>query len=202
MPYSSFIFDAAIAEIIKLIKPKIFFDLGSGAGKYGLMVKKIDPSIKTIALEIEKNYIKKFNLRSIYKQVLNISATDLIQPKYFDSIFDVVMAGDILEHLKKSEGIDLLNFLIYRCRWMIIEFPCRYLQNIVNGHSSEAHISIWAENDFFPFERTRMYKKGKQRLIVLRGYSESIIPIKKIEFILKKHERQQKIKNRRMRNGS
>ncbi len=188
MPYSSFIFDNAITESIKLIRPKTFFDLGAGAGKYGSMVKEIDPTIETTAIEIEKDYIKKFNLHSIYNRVWNIPITDIIQLKYFDSNFDVVMAGDILEHLKKSEGIDLLNFLIYRCRWIIIEFPHHYLQNAVNGYASEAHISVWAENDFFSFERTRVYAKDTQRLIFLRGYRENDISVKDVDLILKKYE--------------
>ncbi len=187
MPYSSFIFDNEIAGIIKLIKPITFLDLGAGAGKYGSMIKEINPSIETIAVEIEKDYIEKFNLHSIYKQVWNISVTDIVQPKYFDSNFDVVMIGDILEHLKKSEGVDLLNFLIYRCRWIIIEFPHRYLQNAVGDYTSEAHISVWTENDFSAFERTQIYVKDTQRLIILRGYSENIIPIEKIKLVLKKY---------------
>lgn len=188
MPYSSFVFDDAIAEIIKLIHPKVFLDLGAGAGKYGSMVKEIDPSIETIAVEIEEDYLEKFNLRSIYHQIWNIPIINLIRPEYFDSCFDIVMAGDILEHLKKSEGIDLLNFLIYRSRWVIVKFPHRYLQNVVDGYSSEAHISIWADNDFLSFERTRMYTKDMQRLIILQGYLENVIPIKKIELTLKKYE--------------
>lgn len=188
MPYSSFIFDNAIAEIVKLVRPKTFLDLGAGAGKYGSMVKEINPSIETIAVEIEKDYVEKFNLRSIYNQVWNISVADIVQPKYFDSIFDIVMVGDILEHLKKSEGIDLLNFLIYRCRWVIVEFPHRYMQHSVNGYTSEAHISIWTENDFLSFERTRMYAKDTQRLVVLRGYHENNISVKDVDLTLKKHE--------------
>lgn len=189
MPFSSFIFDNAIAGIIKLIKPMTILDLGAGAGKYGLMVKKINPSIEAIAVEIEKDYIEKFNLCRIYNQVWNISVIDIIQPKYFDLVFDVVMMGDILEHLKKSEGIDLLNFLLYRCRWIIVEFPHRYLQNAVDGYTSEAHISVWTENDFLAFERTQMYAKDMQRLIILRGYAENTLPIKRIELVLKKYER-------------
>ncbi len=188
MPYSSFIFDNAITEIIKLVQPKTLLDLGAGAGKYGSIAKEISPSIKTTAVEVEKDYIEKFNLSSLYDRVWNIPVSDIIQPKYFDSNFDVIMVGDILEHLKKSEGVDLLNFLIYRCRWIIVEFPHRYLQNAVDGYSSEAHISAWAENDFFSFERTRMYVKDTQRLIILRGYHENNIAVGNIDFILKKHE--------------
>jgi len=185
MPYSSFVFDNAIIEIIKLVQPKTFLDLGAGAGKYGSIVKEISPSVKTTAVEIEKDYIEKFNLLLLYDQIWNIPVSDIIQPKYFDSNFDVIMVGDILEHLKKSEGVDLLNFLIYRCQWIIVEFPHRYLQNAVGGYSSEAHISAWTESDFLSFERTRMYAKDTQRLIVLRGYHENNIAMKDIDFVLK-----------------
>lgn len=84
MPYSSFIFDDAIAEIIKLVCPKTFLDLGAGAGKYGSMVKEIDPSIETIAVEIEENYLEKFNLRSIYHKIWNIPVINLIRPEYIE----------------------------------------------------------------------------------------------------------------------
>ncbi|KKU59361.1 MAG: hypothetical protein UX81_C0010G0024 [Parcubacteria group bacterium GW2011_GWA2_47_12] len=187
MPYSSHVFDNAVAEIVKLVQPRSLLDLGAGAGKYGLMIKELDSSIETVAIEIEKDYIERFNLRSIYKQVWNISIYDLIHPKYFDLNFDVVMIGDVLEHLKKSDGVNLLNFLIYRCRWIIVEFPHRYLQNSVDNYVSEAHISVWTENDFLSFERTQIYAKDTQRFIVLRGYLENTLPIEQIEFVLKKH---------------
>lgn len=189
MPYSSFIFDKSIEEVVKLLKPKSFLDIGAGAGKYGELVKKINPSVETVALEIEKDYIKKFDLGSIYKKVWNISATDLINPKYYGLSFDVVMIGDIIEHLKKSDGIDLLNFLIYRCRWIIVEFPYRYLQNSVDGYQSEAHISAWTKDDFSSFEATKLSEKDTQRLVVLRGYLENEISVTEIESLLSKNEK-------------
>ena len=189
MPYSSFIFDKSIEEIIRLLKPGALLDLGAGAGKYGELAKKINPSIKLTAVEIEKDYIKKFKLSSIYNEVWNISVTDLVNPKYYDSAFDVIMVGDIIEHLKKSDGVDLLNFLIYRSRWIILEFPHRYLQNSVDGYHSEAHISVWTKDDFNSFEGTRLYEKDAQRLIVLRGYLENHTSIADIESLVSKHEK-------------
>lgn len=188
MPYSSFVFDESIEKILRLLRPDNILDIGAGAGKYGELAKKINPTIKSIAIEIEKDYTKKFNLPLIYNEVWNISATDLIKPKYYDSTFDVIMIGDIIEHLLKSDGIDLLNFLVYRCRWIIVEFPHRYLQNSVDGYQSEAHISVWAENDFSSFERTKLYAKDAQRLIVLRGYLENKISVGDIELLVNKHE--------------
>ena len=188
MPYSSFVFDKSIKEIIRLLKPESILDLGAGAGKYGELTRKINLSVKLTAVEIEKDYIKKFNLSSIYDEVWNISATDLINSKYYDSTFGVIMIGDIIEHLKKSDGIDLLNFLIYRCRWIILEFPYRYLQNSVGGYHSEAHISVWTKDDFVSFERTELYAKDTQRLVALRGYLENNISIAEIELLIKKNE--------------
>ncbi len=189
MPYSSFVFDKSIEEVIQRLKPKNILDIGAGAGKYGELAKKIDPSVETIAVEIEKDYIKKFDLTSIYDKVWNISATDLINSKYYDLSFDVIMIGDIIEHLKKSDGIDLINFLIYRCRWIIVEFPYRYLQNSVDGYQSEAHISVWAKDDFSSFEGTKLYEKDTQRLIVLRGYFENKVSVAEIESLLNENEK-------------
>ena len=188
MPYSSFIFDRSIEEIILLLKPGTILDLGSGAGKYGELAKKINPSIKLTAVEIEKDYIENFKLPSIYDEVWNISVTDLINPKYYNSTFDLIVIGDIIEHLKKSDGIDLLNFLIYRCRWIILEFPHRYLQNSVDGYHSEAHISVWTKDDFISFERTQLHEKDTQRLVVLRGYLENKMSVADIESMINKHE--------------
>jgi len=86
--------------------------------------------------------------------------------------------------------MDLLNFLIYRSRWIIVQFPYRFLQNASGGYNSEAHISVWAESDFLSFERTRMYVKDTQRLIVLRGYLENAISVEKIELALEEYGQQ------------
>lgn len=188
MPYSSPIFDKSMEDILRLLKPETLLDLGAGAGKYGRLAKKIDSSIKSTAIEIEKDYVEKFNLSSIYDEVWNVSVMDLISPQYYDSTFDVVIIGDIIEHLKKTDGIDLINFLIYRCSWIIIEFPYRYVQNSVDGYQSEAHISAWAESDFGAFERTSLYTKNSQCLVVLRGYLENKFFVKEVESLISRHE--------------
>jgi|SRR3989338_7173883 len=189
MPYSSFVFDESLYKIIKFLQPTTFLDLGAGAGKYGSIVKKINPAIKTIAIEIEKSYIGKFRLNDLYNDVWNISVNDLIKPAYYDLTYDVVMIDDAIEHLKKSDGINLLNFLIYRTRWIILQFPYRFLQNSVGGYHSEAHISVWGESDFQTFERTRLYKKETQRLIVLKGFLEEHIAIEDVALLMSEYEK-------------
>jgi len=72
MPYSSFIFDESIVNIIDLLKPDTILDIGAGAGKYGHLIKKISPTIKLTALEIEKDYIKN-SIYPLYIMIHGIS---------------------------------------------------------------------------------------------------------------------------------
>lgn len=189
MPYSSLIFDKIINNLLRSIKPKTFLDVGAGAGKYGQMMKNINFKTRVCGIELEKDYIKKFDLNSIYTEVWCMSVMDLLSPKYYDLNFDVVMIGDIIEHLKKSDGIDLLNFLVYRTKWVIVQFPYKYLQNSVDGYTAEAHISVWNANDFKSFDATQVYKKDTQRLVMIRGYLEDELTLNQVSALMNKYEK-------------
>jgi hypothetical protein len=65
-----------------------------------------------------------------------------------DRTYDAVILGDCIEHMRKSVGLDLLNFLVYRSRIIIVKFPVQMIQDPYQGHKNEAHISVWSEHDF------------------------------------------------------
>ena len=65
MPYSSTIFDESIKRILEVISPREVLDLGAGAGKYGKMVKENFNTRKCIAVEIDEDYIERFNLKTL-----------------------------------------------------------------------------------------------------------------------------------------
>lgn len=171
MPYSSNLLDNDIIKIIKKLNPKVVYDIGAGAGKYGSMVRDhIGKVVKTVAIEIDPEYIKRFELKKIYTKILCISAADLINSSFYDNDFGLVIIGDCIEHLKKSEGIDLLNFLIYRSSWIMIQYPIKYLQNTFDGKSQEAHISVWGNVDFASFDIVKKVTIGNQELVLIKGY--------------------------------
>lgn len=186
MPYSSSVFDSIVKKIISFLNPKRCLDIGAGAGKYGLMIKRLRKNTISVGVEIESDYIKKFKLKKIYKKVLHCNAADLIDRIQEDE-FDLVTLGDALEHMKKSEGIDLLNFLVYRSKFILVVYPEKYIQNSIGGYKNEAHISIWNKKDFEIFDHTKLARKGKQRLLIIRGYVESSKKMSQIEKIIKKH---------------
>lgn len=168
MPYSDPRFDKQIKEFIKRHNFKSYLDVGPGAGKYGKMIRSLFPKAKVEAVEVESRYINKFGLKRVYNRVFKKNIVDFIddQPDYRT---DLAIVGDCIEHLKKSDGIDLINYLAYRTRFILIIFPDKYIQYTWKGHVSEAHRSVWSEKDFANFN-IRHYRKSFMRLVIMKGY--------------------------------
>ncbi len=181
MPFSSSVFDTHIEEVFRLLNPRTLLDIGSGSGKYGEMMRRAVPTCHTAAIELEAEYIETYRLRSIYDEVWCMSALDLVTPKYYEHAFGTAVIGDTIEHLRKSEGVDLLNFLVYHTEWIIVQFPHQFPQNTWNGFTAEAHISVWSEHDFAGFDATKMYSRDTQRLIVIKGYCGNRITLNDVE---------------------
>jgi hypothetical protein len=169
MPYSSDIFDSRVKSILRQIKPNRCLDIGAGAGKYGRLLREIMPAAISVGVEIESDYIQAYGLNEIYDEVRQMNAIDLITSGV-DETFDLAIFGDVLEHMRKSDGMDLLNFLIYRTKWILAIFPTQYIQNSVAGYKSEAHISVWRVADFQVTKHRVFYNSRGQTLILLQGY--------------------------------
>jgi len=147
MPYSDVLFDDISSKFIQNIQIVECLDIGSGAGKYGKVVRQFHPNARIVGIEIEPDYISKFDLNSIYDYMRCIAAEKIIEED-IDKQYDLVIIGDCIEHMRKSVGIDLLNFLVYRSKYILVLYPEKYLQGSWEGYRSEAHISFWKENDF------------------------------------------------------
>lgn len=150
MPYSSKVFDKQIQEKFTEWNYLNYLDVGAGAGKYGRMIKAAVPQSRVSAVEVDAEYISRFGLESIYGRILNIDVRSLPEGDQ-DTVYDVVVFGDVIEHLPKSAGVDLIHFFSYRCKKMIIVYPTKYIQYSVEGKTSESHRSVWAPADFSLF---------------------------------------------------
>lgn len=186
MPYSNKIFDNLAKNIIEYIEPKKVLDIGAGAGKYGLIVRDIEPNAHIIGVEIERDYIIKYNLSKVYNEIRCDNAACLIDGDCKEK-FDLVIFGDVLEHMKKSTGLDLLNFFIYRSKFILIVYPEKYLQDNVDNYKHEAHISVWSEADFINFAHTSTPKQDRQRLIIIKGYIPAEKTLEKVKKLIKNY---------------
>jgi len=178
MPYSSNAFDHWVGGMIGLLQPAKVLDIGPGAGKYGRIVREVaakdDFTSHTTAIEIDESYVEEFQLRDIYDEVIVDNALNLIDKP--QTRFDLVLIGDCIEHIRKSAGIDLLNFLIYRTGYICVVYPDRFIQDDWEGHAAEAHISTWCPADFQDWELLH-HSWGGMHMFLVKGYQPSRMKI-------------------------
>jgi len=167
MPFSAPEFDKEIELYFRLVHHDSVVDIGPGEGKYGRMLRRVQPNIKLIGVELDAEYVEQYKLRDLYDEVWVLDAAELMnQP---DRTFDAVIIGDCIEHMRKSIGLDLLNFLVYRSKIITVKFPLQMLQNAWQGHKSEAHMSVWSEHDFRGMDHL-FAERNFICLTMIRGY--------------------------------
>jgi 2-polyprenyl-3-methyl-5-hydroxy-6-metoxy-1,4-benzoquinol methylase len=109
---------------LKQIWPETLLDIGAGAGRYGLTAQdmytygKVREKIHTTAVEVWAPYIDKYKLHTKYDEVINKDVRDIDNFKY-----DVVIFGDILEHLTKEDALAVWDKVSKQARFAIICIP-------------------------------------------------------------------------------
>ena len=107
-------------------------DVGAGCGTYWNL---LHDSFKTIdAVEVFKPNIDHYNLKSKYHKVYNI---DIKQFKY--DKYDIIIFGDIIEHLDTNEAQEVLKYAYNKCKEMIVAVPYELEQGIEENNMYEIH---------------------------------------------------------------
>jgi cyclopropane fatty-acyl-phospholipid synthase-like methyltransferase len=135
-------------------------DIGAGSGTYARMFRKtgLFRSATMIAVEAWEPYIQEYSLTTRYHKVINSD----VRKVDFSEIapFDLVIMGDVLEHITKEEAVDLVKKLSKFTRYAIISIPIiHYPQDEYEGNPYEVHVKDdWSHNEvlesFSNFEKT------------------------------------------------
>jgi|ERR1017187_591159 hypothetical protein len=174
MPVSSPVLNIDIISIIKRISPLTVFDIGVGAGKYGQMLNEICPSSVVTGCEVDASYLTEFkDKHSFYKNIVTKSIVEIVNTEEIE--FDLVIFGDVLEHLKSSEVIDVLDYFQYRTKYILCIYPTGLRQGIWHGHSSERHLCEVRLYDVVSRYNVWEYKKVQDNgflmnLVLIKGY--------------------------------
>lgn len=108
-------------------------DVGCGHGYYYKLLN--DYFNKFDAVEIWKPYIQEFKLETMYDNVYNVNILD------FDfDYYDIIIMGDILEHLTRSDAAILLTKIVDKCKELIVIVPYYLPQEEVFGNKYETHL--------------------------------------------------------------
>ena len=125
-----------IIECLRKFDPNNVLDVGAGAGKYGHLIRALYMDCNIDAVEVWKPYVKQFNLGSLYNKVY---MNDIRKHSNFS--YDVVIFGDVLEHMTKEEAVEIWGKLKGEARYAIISIPvCDCPQGHVHGNPYEEHI--------------------------------------------------------------
>jgi SAM-dependent methyltransferase len=108
-------------------------DIGCGHGFYIKLLK--DYFQKFDAVEVWQPYIEEYKLTEMYDNVFNVNILDF----EFDH-YDIIIMGDILEHLSREDAKNILNRLKDKCKELIVVVPYYLPQDEVFGNKYEIHL--------------------------------------------------------------
>lgn len=116
-------------------------DIGCGRGTYKLLFaeNEVISSSNWVAVEVWEPYIEKFSLEKKYNKVIRqdvrlLPWNDLGQ-------WDMVIMGDVLEHMTKEESQALVDNALKHTKWVLISIPIVYLpQGADHGNPYEIHV--------------------------------------------------------------
>ena len=166
MSYSWNTFDDTIRHILEITQPQKVLDVGAGQGKYGKLIRQFDlASTRVTAVECDPALQASLLAEGGYADVWPITAQQLLDRP--SETYDMVIMGDVIEHLKHSDGRDLLEFLNYRATFIMIVTPECMPMNL--GVFYEGHNSLWRPDSFAWHDRWAHQRCGVMHFYLLRG---------------------------------
>jgi len=150
MPYSDPDNKAVAAEWLTEIQPVTVLDVGPGAGAYGQIARTISSVGRVDAVEAWEPYLAEFGLRNLYD---NVFVEDVRDRQ--DFTYDVVIFGDVLEHMTKEDALRIYELARIQAKWILFSIPIIHLpQGAYAGNPFEIHVhDNWTHEeilDWFP----------------------------------------------------
>lgn len=161
MPVSTSVHISHCLQYICNLQPQSVLDVGCGFGIWGflcreyldVMAGRVWPAqwqVRIDGIELFEPYIMDHQ-RFLYSSVRVGDAREAVRDM---GPYDLVIAGDIVEHLEKEDGEEFLETLYGRAnRALLVNIPLAegWEHPEAYGNPGELHRSIWYPEDFAPF---------------------------------------------------
>jgi predicted TPR repeat methyltransferase len=138
MPYSDPETKPFIVDRIKACNARRVLDVGAGFGVWAYALRQAKFRGRVDAVEVWAPYVAQFKLRTLYRR---IHVGDVrTMPATLWAGYDVVIFGDVLEHMTKDEAVSLWNAAKV-CKHAAIAIPIVEMhQDAVGGNPYEVHV--------------------------------------------------------------
>lgn len=161
MPVSASVQIGHCVALILNCAPRSVLDVGCGFGLWGFLcrmyldvsserVQPKDWQVRIDGIELFEPYIQAHQ-RALYD---NIRIADIREAAPDLDTYDLIIAGDVIEHLEKEEGLAVLRILYEKARKaLLVNIPLGegWEHGIVHDNVGELHRSQWECEDFFPY---------------------------------------------------
>lgn len=157
MPTSAYHNTAYVLEVLCALEPGSVLDVGAGFGRWGFLCRchvggghsltsQPDQALKIDAVEGFPANISPI-YEAVYNRTFEGDAREVI-PTLGE--YDVVICGDMIEHLEKKEAWALIEQMRQRARKaLILTLPLGQCpQDAIYGNELEIHRSVWSRRDF------------------------------------------------------
>lgn len=157
MPSSTHKTLSNVLDVLKAIDPKTVLDVGIGYGKWGFLCREYleahadrvypdDWKVKITGVEAWTPYIERIPwIGDLYDEIYPSRIEDLVSSL---PDFELIIAGDVIEHLMKDDALMVLEELKKRTvKAFILSIPIgeRWLGNmVIAGNDFESHRSTWS----------------------------------------------------------
>lgn len=134
-------------EWVIVKNPKRILDIGAGEGTYLKMIKPFLPSSFWVGVEVWEPLVEEYKLEKFYDDIILKDARKI---EYEDiGKYDLAILGDILEHMKKSDAVSLVEKLFSCTETIIISIPIVFWpQGLESGNPWNIHIKPdWSDKE-------------------------------------------------------
>lgn len=132
------------------LDPRSVLDVGLGFGKWGVLLReclevthgRYEPSAwrsRIEGVEIFDRY--KNPIWSYAYDHVHIGDVRKLAPALGQ--YDLVLCCDVIEHMPKEEGQELLDTLFTLAPWLLISTPLVFSQQQASENPHEQHVSLW-----------------------------------------------------------
>jgi hypothetical protein len=138
MPFSYATFDERLKTWLLKTKPGFVIDVGVGAGRIGNLVKQTHKCVMR-GYEVDAEYLQTYqDQHRCYDELVRMDFYDVVLKE--DIRCDVYIFGDVLEHFPLSRTLDILDYAVYRSKYVLVSSPLLCSQGNWEHHISERHL--------------------------------------------------------------
>lgn len=207
MPSSQHFQISKIMDIIIALKPSSVLDVGAGFGKYGVLCREyLDLwdgkqqytfESRIDAVEVFSRYITPLH-QFVYNNVYTENILALVNKLDFG--YDLVLLIDVLEHLKKDDGVMLVTKLLSKNNGILISTPKNPSpQKDAFGNIYETHRSKWLKQDFLNIGDCYFISDNISIIVYLKKEQQSFDDLEKKLKLLKNGRTKSLIRNLKKR---